>query len=331
MIKITFPDGSVREYESGITGFQVAQSISQRLADDVLACSINDEVCDVNTKITEDATIMLHKWDDAEGKRAFWHTSAHLLAEALQELYPGIQFGIGPAIENGFYYDVDSGDTVIKEESLAAIEKKMAELAAKKSELVRAEISKEDALKFFGDKGQEYKCELISELEDGTITTYTQGAFTDLCKGPHIPSTAPIKAIKLLSVAGAYWRGKEDRKQLTRIYGVSFPKKKMLDEYILGRQNLVATFVLVDSRIEPQKIALDFISGLGENQVPFVIVFTKADKLGSTKLAENIGIYKKKLLEEWEELPTMIVTSSEKKIGRDEILDLIEKYNKEYR
>ncbi len=232
MIKITFPDGSVREYENGITGLQVAQSISQRLADDVLACSINGEVCDLTTKITEDATLLLHKWDDAEAKRAFWHTSAHLLAEALQELYPGIQFGIGPAIENGFYYDVDAGDTVIKEENLAAIEKKMAELAAKKSELVRTEISKEDALKFFGDKGQEYKCELISELEDGSITTYTQGSFTDLCKGPHILSTAPIKAIKLLSVAGAYWRGCEDRKQLTRIYGISFPKKKMLDEYL---------------------------------------------------------------------------------------------------
>ena len=232
MIKITFPDGSIREFESGTTGLQIAKSISSRLADDVLACSVNGEVCDVNTPINEDASLVLYKWEDAEGKRAFWHTSAHLLAEALQELYPGIQFGIGPAIENGFYYDVDAGDTVIKEESLAAIEKKMAELAAKKSELVRAEISKEDALKFFGEKGQEYKCELISELEDGTITTYTQGSFTDLCKGPHIASTAPIKAIKLLSVAGAYWRGREDRKQLTRIYGVSFPKKKMLDEYL---------------------------------------------------------------------------------------------------
>ena len=232
MIKITFPDGSVREFESGTTGLQIAKSISSRLADDVLACSVNGEVCDVNAPINEDASLVLHKWEDAEGKRAFWHTSAHLLAEALQELYPGIQFGIGPAIENGFYYDVDAGDTVIKEESLAAIEKKMAELAAKKSELVRAEISKEDALKFFGEKGQEYKCELINELEDGTITTYTQGSFTDLCKGPHIASTAPIKAIKLLSVAGAYWRGREDRKQLTRIYGVSFPKKKMLDEYL---------------------------------------------------------------------------------------------------
>ncbi|MBR5277037.1 MAG: threonine--tRNA ligase [Bacteroidaceae bacterium] len=232
MIKITFPDGSVREFESGTTGLQIAQSISSRLAEEVLSCSINGEVCDLATPITEDAGIVLHKWDDAEGKRAFWHTSAHLLAEALQELYPGIQFGIGPAIENGFYYDVDAGNITIKEEDLATIEKKMAELAANKSVLTRAEISKSEALEFFGSKGQEYKCELISELEDGTITTYTQGAFTDLCKGPHIASTAPIKAIKLLSVAGAYWRGCEDRKQLTRIYGISFPKKKLLDEYL---------------------------------------------------------------------------------------------------
>ena len=163
---------------------------------------------------------------------AFWHTSAHLLAEALQELYPGIQFGIGPAIENGFYYDVDPGEAVIKEGDLPAIEKKMAELASKKEELVRKSISKEDALKMFGERGETYKCELISELEDGHITTYTQGAFTDLCRGPHLPSTAPIKAIKLLSVAGAYWRGQEDRKQMTRIYGITFPKKKMLDEYL---------------------------------------------------------------------------------------------------
>ena len=232
MIKITFPDGSVREFEKGITGLQIAQSISSRFADEVLSCSIDGNVSDLMTEITEDASIVFHKWDNEEGKHAFWHTSAHLLAEALQELYPGIQFGIGPAIENGFYYDVDSGDTIIKEENLIAIEQKMMQLAANKSQLKREEISKNDALKFFGDKGQEYKCELIGELEDGSITTYTQGAFTDLCKGPHIVSTAPIKAIKLLSVAGAYWRGREDRKQLTRIYGISFPKKKMLDEYL---------------------------------------------------------------------------------------------------
>ena len=232
MIKITFPDGSVREYNEGVTGLQIAESISSRLAQDVLACSVNGETMDLSRPINEDASIMLHKWDDEQGKHAFWHTSAHLLAEALQELYPGIQFGIGPAIENGFYYDVDPGETTIKEGDLAAIEKKMAELVTKKEVLVRQEISKADALKMFGDRGETYKCELISELEDGTITTYTQGAFTDLCRGPHLLSTAPIKAIKLTAVAGAYWRGQEDRKQLTRIYGISFPKKKMLDEYL---------------------------------------------------------------------------------------------------
>ena len=232
MIKITFPDGSVREYNEGVTGLQIAESISSRLAQDVLACGVNGETMDLSRPINEDASIVLYKWDDAEGKHAFWHTSAHLLAEALQELYPGIQFGIGPAIESGFYYDVDPGETTIKEGDLAAIEKKMAELAAKKETLVRQEISKADALKMFGDRGETYKCELISELEDGTITTYTQGAFTDLCRGPHLISTAPIKAIKLTAVAGAYWRGQEDRKQLTRIYGISFPKKKMLDEYL---------------------------------------------------------------------------------------------------
>ena len=232
MIKITFPDGSVREYNEGVTGLQIAESISSRLAQDVLACGVNGETMDLSRPINEDASIVLYKWDDEQGKHAFWHTSAHLLAEALQELYPGIQFGIGPAIESGFYYDVDPGETTIKEGDLAAIEKKMAELAAKKEMLVRQEISKADALKMFGDRGETYKCELISELEDGTITTYTQGAFTDLCRGPHLISTAPIKAIKLTSVAGAYWRGQEDRKQLTRIYGISFPKKKMLDEYL---------------------------------------------------------------------------------------------------
>ena len=232
MIKITFPDGSVREYNEGVTGLQIAESISSRLAQDVLACGVNGETMDLSRPINEDASVVLYKWDDAEGKHAFWHTSAHLLAEALQELYPGIQFGIGPAIENGFYYDVDPGETTIKEGDLAAIEKKMAELVAKKEVLVRQEISKADALKMFGDRGETYKCELISELEDGTITTYTQGTFTDLCRGPHLISTAPIKAVKLTAVAGAYWRGQEDRKQLTRIYGISFPKKKMLDEYL---------------------------------------------------------------------------------------------------
>ena len=234
MIKITFPDGSVREYEAGVTGLQIAESISSRLAQDVLACSVNDEIVELNRPIHEDATIRLHKWDDEQAKHAFWHTSAHLLAEALQELYPNIQFGIGPAIENGFYYDVDPGEGVtIKESDLEAIEKKMAELVAKNENVVRNEISKAEVLKMFGDRGETYKCELISELEDGTITTYTQGAFTDLCRGPHLLSTAPIKAIKLTSVAGAYWRGDENRKMMTRIYGISFPKKKMLDEYLV--------------------------------------------------------------------------------------------------
>ena len=233
MIKITFPDGSVREYPEGVTGLQIAESISSRLAQDVLACSVNGEIYDLGRAINEDAAIKLFKWDDEEGKHAFWHTSAHLLAEALQELYPGVQFGIGPAIENGFYYDIDPGEAVIKESDLAAIEKKMAELVAKKEAVVRQDIAKTDALSLFGDRGETYKCELISELEDGHITTYTQGSFTDLCRGPHLTTTAPIKAIKLLSVAGAYWRGQEDRKMLTRIYGISFPKKKLLDEYLV--------------------------------------------------------------------------------------------------
>ena len=232
MIKITFPDKSVREYNKGVTGLEIAESISNRLAKEVLACGVNGETYDIDRPIEEDAEIILYKWEDEEGKHAFWHTSAHLLAEALQELYPGIQFGIGPAIENGFYYDVDPGDKVIREEDLAKIEAKMIELSKLNEKLVRESISKEDALKMFGDRGETYKCELISELEDGHITTYTQGNFTDLCRGPHLPSTAPIKAIKLTSVAGAYWRGEEDRKMLTRIYGITFPKKKLLTEYL---------------------------------------------------------------------------------------------------
>lgn len=232
-MKVTFPDGSVREFASGTTGLQIAESISSRLAQEVLACSINNEVWDLTRPINQDCTIKLHKWDDEEAKHAFWHSSAHLLAEALQELYPGIQFGIGPAIESGFYYDVDPGETVIKEGDLAAIEAKMLELAAKKEVLIRQDISKKDALKLFGDRGETYKCELINELEDGTISTYTLGSFTDLCKGPHLTSTEEIKAIKLTSVAGAYWRGDEKRKMLTRIYGISFPKRKMLDEYLV--------------------------------------------------------------------------------------------------
>ena len=232
MIKITFPDNSVREYAEGTTAMQIAESISSRLAQEVLASSVNGEVWDLTRPINEDASVKLFKWDDREGKHAFWHSSAHLMAEALQELYPGIKFGIGPAIENGFYYDVDPGEAVIKDSDFQAIEKKMLELVAKKEPIVRQDISKADAMKMFGERGEVYKEELISELEDGTITTYTQGAFTDLCRGPHIPNTSYIKAVKILSAAGAYWRGDEKRKQLVRLYGITFPKKKMLDEYL---------------------------------------------------------------------------------------------------
>ena len=232
MIKITFPDNSVREYAEGTTAMQIAESISSRLAQEVLAASVNGEVWDLTRPIHQDATVKLFKWDEEEGKHAFWHSSAHLMAEALQELYPGIKFGIGPAIENGFYYDVDPGETVIKDSDFATIEAKMIELVAKKEAIVRADISKADALKMFGDRGEEYKVELINELEDGKITTYTQGAFTDLCRGPHLPNTSYIKAVKVLSVAGAYWRGDETRKQLVRLYAITFPKKKLLDEYL---------------------------------------------------------------------------------------------------
>ena len=235
MIKITFPDGSVREYESGVTGLQIAESISSRLAQEVLSCGVNGETYDLNRPINEDAKVVLYKWEDEEGKHTFWHTSAHLLAEALQELYPGIQFGFGPAIENGFFYDVMPKEgVVIKEGDLPAIEKKMQELAAKKEELIRREVSKADALKLFNADGQLYKCEHIDQdLEDGTISTYTQGAFTDLCRGPHLMNTGAIKAIKLTSVSAAFWRGDANREQMTRIYGISFPKKKLLDEYLV--------------------------------------------------------------------------------------------------
>ena len=234
MVKITFPDGSVREYEQGVTGFQIAESISPALARDVVCCGVNGETVELNRPINEDSTIALYKFEDEEGKHTFWHTSAHLLAEALQELYPGIQFGFGPAVENGFFYDVmpKNGD-VISENDFPKIEEKMKELAKKNELVVRKEISKADALKEFKADGQEYKCEHIEQdLEDGTITTYTQGAFTDLCRGPHLVSTGAIKAIKITSVAGAFWRGDAKRDQMTRIYGISFPKKKMLDEHL---------------------------------------------------------------------------------------------------
>ena len=233
MINITFPDGGVKQFEAGITPLQIAESISPRLAQEVLAATVNDAEWDISRPINEDASIKLFKWDDAEGKHAFWHTSAHLLAEALQELYPGVKFGIGPAIENGFYYDIDPGEHTITSADFPKIEAKMLELVAKKEAVVRADIAKADALKMFGDRNETYKCELISELEDGHITTYTQGSFTDLCRGPHLPSTSPIKAVKILSLAGAYWRGDETRNQLVRVYGITFPKKKMLDEYLV--------------------------------------------------------------------------------------------------
>ena len=232
MINITFPDGSTRQFESGVTPLQIAESISQRLAQDVLAASVNGKEWDLSRPVTEDAEVRLYKWDDPEGKHAFWHSSAHLLAEALQQLYPGVKFGIGPAIENGFYYDIDPGEHEITAADFPKIEQKMLELARTKQPIVRKEISKADALKMFGDRGEEYKCELISELEDGTITTYTQGEFTDLCRGPHIPTTALIKAAKVMSLAGASWRGDEKRTQLVRVYGLTFPKQKMLDEYL---------------------------------------------------------------------------------------------------
>ena len=231
MVKVTFPDGSVREFAKGTTAFQVAESISPRLAADSLAAEVNGATVDMMRAIDCDCTIKFFKWDDAEGKHAFWHTSSHLLAEALEALYPGIKFGIGPAIDNGFYYDVDS-PVAITEADLATIEQKMVELSRNKEALVRTEVSKADALKTFTEKGDQYKVELITDLEDGTISFYTNGAFTDLCRGPHIPNTGYIKAIKLTSVAGAYWRGNEKNKMLTRIYGISFPKKSMLDEYL---------------------------------------------------------------------------------------------------
>ena len=234
MIKITFPDSSVREFSKGTTGMQIAESISPRLAKEVLAITANGQLYDLMRPINDDASIKLHKWEDAEGKHAFWHSSAHLMAEALQQLYPGMKFGIGPAIESGFYYDVDPGEGVaIKDADLPAIEKKMKELASQSSPYLRREISKKDALDFFASKNEAYKLELIGELEDGTISLYEQGSFTDLCRGPHLPDTSHIKAIKLLSVAGAYWRGDEKRRQLTRIYGITFPKQKMLEEHLI--------------------------------------------------------------------------------------------------
>ena len=240
-IQITFPDGSVKPFEKGVTGYEIAQGISPRLAAEVLAVSVKYEsdkdldkgkTFDLRTPITENASIKLLKWEDEEGKKAFWHSSSHLMAEALEALYPGVKFGIGPAIENGFYYDVDLGGRTLSDSDLPKIENKMLELARNKEAFTRIDVSKEQALKYFQEKGDQYKCELISELEDGTITYYNNGNFTDLCRGPHIMDTEQIKAVKLTAIAGAYWRGDEKREQLTRVYGITFPKKSMLDDYL---------------------------------------------------------------------------------------------------
>jgi len=232
MINITFPDGAVRQYEPGITALDIAKSISEGLARKVLAAKVNGQVIDATRPITTDATLQLLTWTDTDGKATMWHSSAHLMAEALEALYPGVKFGIGPAIENGFYYDVDLGGQAISEEDLKKLEAKMAELAKQNSSYQRKEVSKSEALQYFTGKEDQYKLELINDLQDGTITFYTQGAFTDLCRGPHIPSTGFIKAVKLTSIAGAYWRGNEKNKMLTRIYGITFPSQKELDEYL---------------------------------------------------------------------------------------------------
>ncbi|MEG0517572.1 MAG: threonine--tRNA ligase [Bacteroidales bacterium] len=233
MIHITFPDSSVRQYNNGVTGLEIAQSISPRLASEVLAISVDENVYDLLRPIESDASIKLHKWEDRQAKQTFWHSSSHLMAEALESLYPGIKFGIGPSIETGFYYDVDLGEKTIAESDLKAIEDKMIELAREKETFVRKDVTKAEAMATYTAKGDQYKCDLIKDLQDGTITFYTNGGFTDLCRGPHLVDTSVIKAVKLTSIAGAYWRGNEKNKMLTRIYGVTFPKKSMLDEYLL--------------------------------------------------------------------------------------------------
>ena len=233
MITITFPDGNSKSFEAGVSSLDIAKSISRKLAEEVLAATVNGVVTDLNTPIMADATLVLHKWDDPEGKQAFWHSSSHLLAEAIEKLFPGTKFGIGPAIENGFYYDIDLGEgKSLTEADLPPIEKTMIEMARQKQEFTRQEVSKEEALRFFAEKGDNYKVELLQELQDGTISFYRQGNFTDLCRGPHLPSSEPVKAVKITAIAGAYWRGDEKRKQLTRVYGISFPKQKMLEEYL---------------------------------------------------------------------------------------------------
>jgi len=241
MIDITFPDGSVRQYNDGVTPYEIAEGISPRLAAEVLAATVifpedrtgKGTIYDLDRPINGNAAIKLHKWDDPEAKHVFWHSSSHLMAEALQQLYPGVKFGIGPAIENGFYYDIDLGDRTLSESDLKKIEGRMIELARTKEPFVRREVSKDEAMRTYTEKGDEYKCELIRDLQDGTITFYTNGSFTDLCRGPHLRDTSVIKAVKLTSIAGAYWRGDENRQMLTRIYGITFPKKSMLDEYLV--------------------------------------------------------------------------------------------------
>ncbi|MDR2425162.1 MAG: threonine--tRNA ligase [Prevotellaceae bacterium] len=233
MVRIKFPDGTVKEFDRGITGLEIARTISQRLADEALAAGINGKVCDLLQPINEDAEFKLFKWDDEEGKRTFWHSSSHLMAEALEALFPGIKFGIGPSIESGFYYDVDAGDRIITDADLKKIEDKMLEFAREKQAFVCRHVSKDEAMKTYTQKGDQYKVELIGDLQDGTITFYTNGNFTDLCRGPHLPGTEQIKAVKLTAIAGAYWRGNEKNKMLTRIYGITFPKKKLLDEYLV--------------------------------------------------------------------------------------------------
>ncbi|MBN2806558.1 MAG: threonine--tRNA ligase [Prolixibacteraceae bacterium] len=234
MINISLPDGSIKQYTQPVSGMDIANDISPRLAKEVLSVTVNDEVWDLSRPIASDAKINLHKWDDKEGKHAFWHSSAHIMAEAIEALYPGTKFGIGPTIENGFYYDIDLPEgQVVAEKDLQVIENKMLELARQKNDIVREDISKDEALKMFRTKDDQYKLELINDLEDGTITLYRQGNFTDLCRGPHLPNTEAVKAIKLLSVAGAYWRGNEKNKMLTRIYGISFPKAKLLEEFLV--------------------------------------------------------------------------------------------------
>ncbi|MBR4788764.1 MAG: threonine--tRNA ligase, partial [Bacteroidales bacterium] len=233
MIKITFPDGSVKPFVEGVTAYEIAESISPRLAAEVLAANVNGTTVDLTRPINEDSEVKLLKWEDDEAKKVFWHSSSHLMAEALEAIYPGVKFGIGPAIDNGFYYDVDLGGRTITDADLPAVEKKMLELAHGKEDFKRISVSKAEAMEHFKEKGDEYKCELISELEDGTITYYSNGHFTDLCRGPHLRNTDVIKAVKLTAIAGAYWRGDQNRQQLTRIYGITFPKKSMLDEYLV--------------------------------------------------------------------------------------------------